>query len=156
MWLPRWIFPQDFIDENQIEHLFINNRILVEIFKGMYGLPQTGLLAYIALTKHLQLHGYTRAGFTPGLFKHAIRYTMLSLVVDDFGVKYTAKNDALYLINTLKKQYPGITIDWSGIISLGIHLDWYYTNRTITLSMPNYVNKALSRFQHKKPKHDQH
>ena len=156
MWLPRLISPQDSIDENQIEHLFINNRILVEICKGMYDLPQAGKIAYITLIKHLQLHGYTRAGFTPSLFKHAIHDTNFSLVVGDFGVKYTAKNDALHLIDTLKKKYPGINIDWSGRIFLGVHLDWYYTNRTIALSMPNYVNKALSRFQHKKPKHDQH
>ena len=56
MWLPIWIFPQDFIDENQIEHLFINNRILVEIRKSMNGLPQAGQLSDIALIKHLQLH----------------------------------------------------------------------------------------------------
>ena len=156
MWLPRWILPQDFIDDNQIEHLFINNKIFVGICKGMYGLPQAGQFAYIALIKHLQLHGYTRAGFTPGLFKHETRNILLSLVVGDFGVKYTSKNDALYLIDTLKKKYPGITIDWSGILLLVIHLYWDYTKRTITISMPNYYNKPLSIFQHKKPKHEQH
>ena len=70
----------------------------------MYGLPQSGRLAYISLIKHLQLHVYTHAGFTPGLFIHATRDTFFSLVVDDFGVKYTARNDALYLIDTLKKN----------------------------------------------------
>ena len=53
MWLPQWIPPQDFIDENQIEHLFIDNRILAKIRKSMYGLPQEGLISYIALIKHL-------------------------------------------------------------------------------------------------------
>ena len=57
MWLPQWISPQYFIDENQIEHVFINNRNIVEICKGMYGLPQAGRLSYITLIKHLQLHG---------------------------------------------------------------------------------------------------
>ena len=156
MWLPRLISPQDSIDENQIEHLFINNRILVEICKGMYDLPQAGKIAYITLIKHLQLHGYTRAGFTPSLFKHATRDTMFSLVIDNFGVKYTAKNDALHLIDTLKKKYPDITIDWSGRILLIINLYWDYNKLTVTLSMPNYVNKDLSILQNKKPKHDQH
>ena len=81
---------------------------------------------------------------------------MFSLVVYDFGVKYTSKNHAFRLIDTLKKKYPSITIDWSGRIFLGVYLYWYYTKLTVTLSMTNYVNKALSRFQHKKPKHDQH
>ena len=139
-------FPQYFIDENQIEHLFINKKTLIEICKGVYSLPQAGQLAYIALMKHLQLHGYTHIGFTPGLFKHATRDTLFSLVVDGFGVKYTAKNDALHLINTLKKKYPGITIDWSGRIFLVIHLYWDYTKRTVTLSIPNYVKKTCQYF----------
>ena len=103
MWLSQCISPQDFIDENQIEHLFINNRIIVKIRKGVYGLPQERRLAYIELIKHLQLYGYTRAGFTSGLFKHATQDNMFCFVVDEFGVKYTAKNDALHLIDTLKK-----------------------------------------------------
>ena len=70
----------------------------------MYGLPQSGRLAYIALFKHLQLHGYTCAGFTPGLFKHATLDTMSSLIVDNFGVNYTAKNDAFRFIDTLNKN----------------------------------------------------
>ena len=49
-------FPQYLIDENHIEHLFINNIILVKISKGMYGLPQVVQIAYITLIKNLQLH----------------------------------------------------------------------------------------------------
>ena len=90
----------------------------------MYGLPQVGKLAYIVLIKHLQLHSYTRTGFTPGLFKHSTRDTMLRLVVGGFGLKYTAKNYTLHLIGTMRKKYPGITIDWSGRIFPGINLDW--------------------------------
>ena len=81
---------------------------------------------------------------------------MCCFVVDNFLVKYTAKNDELHLIDTLNKKYPGITIDWSGRISFGIHLNWDYTKRTVTISITKYVNKSLSIFQHKKPKHDQH
>ena len=114
----------------------------------MYGLPQAGRLSYIALIKYLQLRGCTLTGFTPGLFKHETQETMFSLVFDDFGLKYTAKNDALHLIDTLKKNYPGITIDWSDTIYLRIDLDWGYNRCTVTNSMPNYVNKSLSIFQH--------
>ena len=121
MWLPRHSPTQYLIDEHHIEQLFINNIILVEICKGMYGLPQAGRIDYIATIKHLQLHGYTRTGFTPGLFKHATRDNMFTLDIDNFGLKYTSKNDALHLIDTLKKKYPDIAIDRIGIISLGVH-----------------------------------
>ena len=33
-------------------------------------------------------------------------------------------------------------------VFIGIKLDWYYTHRTVTFSMPKYVRKALHRFQH--------
>ena len=33
-------------------------------------------------------------------------------------------------------------------VYIGIKLDWDYVRRTVTLSMPNYVCKALHIFQH--------
>ena len=58
MYLPRWLFPPEFIKAHNLEHLFHNNRILCKINKGMYGLPQAGRLAYIKLVQHLRSHGY--------------------------------------------------------------------------------------------------
>lgn len=155
MWLPRWVFTQEFIDEHDLESKFQGDRILVQIDRGMYGLPQAGRLAYIQLIKHLKLHGYERAGYTPGLFKHKTRDTIFSLVVDDFGVKYTSQDDANHLIAALKERFT-ITTDFDGKIFLGLHLDWDYKKRKVRITMPNYVKKALIRFQHKFPSHPQH
>ena len=33
-------------------------------------------------------------------------------------------------------------------IYIGIKLDWDYVHKTVTLSMSNYVRKALHRFKH--------
>ena len=33
-------------------------------------------------------------------------------------------------------------------VYIGIQLDWDYVNRTVTLSIPNYMRKALHIFQH--------
>ena len=76
----------------------------------MYGLPQAGRLAYMKLLKHLKKGGYVRAGITPGLFKHETRDIVFSLVVDDFGVRCTKKEDAQHLINHLEKEFS-CTID---------------------------------------------
>ena len=81
---------------------------------------------------------------------------MFSLTVDNFGVEYTSKNYEFHFIDTLEKKYPGITNYWSGRIFFGVHFYWDYTKRTITISVHNSINKALSIFQHKKPKHDKH
>ena len=57
--------------------------------KGMYGLPQAGLLANNQLEKRLNKHGYWQSKLVPGLGKHDKRPIHFTLVVDDFGVKYT-------------------------------------------------------------------
>ena len=88
MYLQRWIFPQEFIDENNLEHLFDDKgRILCEIRKGMYGLQQ----GYFKLIAHLKPAGYIRAGITLGLFRHTTNNIVFSLVVDDFGIRCTDK-----------------------------------------------------------------
>jgi hypothetical protein len=38
----------------------------------------------------------------------------------------------------------------------GITLKWDYTNRTVDLSMPGYVARALQRFQHPQPTKPEH
>jgi hypothetical protein len=155
MYLQRWLFPPEFIAEYNLHHLFNSkDRILCEITKGMYGLPQAGRLAYESLLEHLNKAGYVRTGITPGLFRHTSRDIIFSLVVDDFGVRYTRKEDALHLINHLEKDYV-CTTDWDGKIFLGMHLQWDYQQRTVKITMPGYVKKALQRFEHPTPTHHQ-
>ena len=62
--------------------------VYIEVRKGMYGLPQAGLLAQQLLEKCLKKHGYTQSAVTAGLWTHEWRPVSFSLVVDDFGVKY--------------------------------------------------------------------
>jgi hypothetical protein len=65
-----------------------NTHVLVEISKGIYGLPQAGKLAQERLVAHLATHGYEPAANTSCLFKHTTRDIMFALVVDDFGIRY--------------------------------------------------------------------
>ena len=62
-------------------------------------------------------------------------------------IRYTDKKDAQHLIDHLNKQYT-CTVDWDGAIFLGMHLEWDYINRTVTITMPGYVKKAIIRFEH--------
>jgi hypothetical protein len=101
------------------------------------------------------LYGYVPTGQTPGLFKHLLRPVSFSLVVNDFGIKYVGKEHADHLLQCLDKEYP-LTIDWEGKIFCGIHLKWDYDERTVELSMPNYVKNALTRFKHPPPRLPQH
>ena len=109
--------------------------------KGIYGLPQSGLLANELLKKRLNKGGYRQSKLVPGLWKHDWRPIQFTLVVDDFGVKYVGKEHAIHLQNTLKRNYE-ITNNWTGKRYIGITLDWDYKRRQVHLSMPGYVAKA--------------
>jgi hypothetical protein len=136
---------EDFVDEN--------GYVYVEITGAIYGLSRSGYLASEDLKKNLAKFGYAPAKRTPGLWLHQTRKISFTLVVDDFGVKYVDKADALHLINALETHYP-LKIDWTGSKYSGIDLKRDYENGTVQLSMKDYVKKALQQFMHETaPKH---
>ena len=127
----------------------------MEIRKGMYGLPQAGKLAHDKLKKLLISRDYHPAPHTPGLWTHKRKDIYFSLVVDDFGVKYTKESDVQELIQLLSTTYT-VTTDFTGVKYCGLTLLWDYTNRTVQLSMPGYIKAALLRFQHETPTRPEH
>ena len=156
MFLPLALIPQEIIDQYELQSKVHNDKVYLEIRKGMYGLPQAGILANEQLQRNLKPHGYYPCKYTPGLWKHETRAITFSLVVDDFGIKYVHKEDVQHLYDTLNKYYPKLTIDWSGTLYCGITLEWDYKSRTVDLSMPNYMQNVLHKFQHPPPPKPQH
>jgi hypothetical protein len=158
MRIPIASIPQSIIEQYHLLDLVHNGFVLVEISRGMYGLPQAGILAYDQLVHHLSTHGYAPCTHTPGLWSHSTRDITFCLVVDKFGIKYTDKNNAIHLLTALQELYF-VTTDWSGSLYLGMTLTWDYSHRTIDISMPGYVENALDRFQHNshgRPQHSPH
>ena len=153
------MIPQEIIDKyNLMEYVDTNGFVYIRIDKGMYGLPQAGIIANKLLAKRLACHGYYQTRHTPGLWKHQSRNIQFVLIVDDFLVDYTDKEDALHLIAALKQNYEA-SVDWDAKLYSGITLQWNYENRTVDLSMPEYVETALARFEHpapSKPEHQPH
>jgi hypothetical protein len=68
----------------------------------MYGLPQADILAFNQLKSNLATHNYAPCTHIPGLWTHSTRNIMFSLVIDDFGIKYTNRVDAIHLLTALK------------------------------------------------------
>ena len=114
-------------------------------------LCEAGILDQKLLEKRLLEHGYSQSKAVPGLWTHSTRPITFTLVVDDFGVKYVGKENALHLLNILKQHYE-ISEDWSGEKYIGITFDWDYRNRKVHLTMPGYIQKALLRFGHERPR----
>ena len=91
----------------------------------MYRLPHAGLLANKQLEKRLNKHGYQQSKLVPGLWKHKTRPIHFTLVVNDFGVKYTGQEDVDHLKATLECNYT-VMADWTGKRYIGITLNWDY------------------------------
>ena len=61
--------PADVIGQYELkEKITINGYVYIEVQKGMYGLPQVGLLAQQLLEKRLEKYGYAQRKQTPGLW----------------------------------------------------------------------------------------
>ena len=154
MRIPQELIPDEIIEQYQLHDYFHNGYLYCEIQKGLYGLPQSGKLAHDKLKKHLKSFDFIPCPITPGLWKHKTRDLMFCLVVDDFGVKYTKKDDVNFLIHSLRTEYE-LHEDWSGSLYIGMTLKWDYQARTVELSMPGYIQEALQRFSHPTPSKSQ-
>lgn len=147
---------QEIIKEYKFLDIVDDDRLIyIVATKGMYGLPQAGILANKLLEKRLNKHGYHQSKYVPGLWKHAWRPIQFTLVVDDFGIKYVGEEHAQHLKKVLKKHYK-VTTNWTGRRYISITLDWDYAKRKVHLSMPGYVAKALKQLGHGKPEKVQH
>ena len=92
--------PQEIIDEYNVLDIVDNHGfVYVKIVKGMYGLKQVGIIAHKALIHHLAPFKYHSARHNPGLWQHDTRDTILTLVVDNFAIKYTSLENAQHLLH---------------------------------------------------------
>ena len=93
MKIPITIFLQHFKEEYNLLEKVYKGCIWIKIRRSIYGLPQSGKLANEYLKNKIAPHGYYEVNHTPGLWKHFWRPIQFTLVVDDFGVKYTRRKD---------------------------------------------------------------
>ena len=70
----------------------------------------------------------------PGLWKHNSNDVMFVLIVDDFGIKYIGKENALHFINAVRDKY-NVEVNWEGNKLCGINLHWNYKIRTCKLNL---------------------
>ena len=81
--------PQEVIDKYNLQDKATpDGSIHIVANKGMYGLPQSRILANKLLKQHLSANGYEEQPHTPGLSRHKTKAICFTLVVDDLGIKY--------------------------------------------------------------------
>ena len=103
MKIPITILPQDVKEEYNLLEKVYKGFVWIEIRRSIYGLPQSRKLANEYLQKKIAPHGYYEVKHTPGMWTHITRPIQFSLVVDDFGVKYTRQKDVEHLLSVLEK-----------------------------------------------------
>ena len=108
---------------------------------------QSGALAAKMLAKILNKRGYYQAKHTEGLWLHKKKNILFTLVVNNFGVKHICREDAEELVSIFEQTYP-CKCDWSGEQYIGVHLEWDYKRQRLKTSMPGYVKRVLTQFQH--------
>ncbi|CAJ1934140.1 unnamed protein product [Cylindrotheca closterium] len=148
--IPVSVLSKKIIDLYHLHDKIHKGFVYCKVKKGMYGLPQAGKLANDDLRQYLKPHGFIPCEQTAGLWKDTTSDLMFSLVVDDFGVRYTAKSNIERLITVLQGKYK-TSVDWTGSRYIGMQIDWDYENGTVDISMPGYVERALQRFTHPAP-----
>jgi hypothetical protein len=67
MKMPIALFPTDIIEYYRLNEKVLNGYVYIEIQKGMYGLPQAGILANNLLKERLARHEYFKQPHTSGL-----------------------------------------------------------------------------------------
>ena len=112
----------------------------------MLGLKQARRIANERHTKHLQKYGHAPCPHTPALWRHNTLPIVFTLVVNDFGVKYTGKHNVDHLINALCELYT-ITVDQIGSLYYVLTLAWDYALGHVGISMPNYIKQTLQKIQ---------
>ncbi len=90
MRMPLDLFPAWIKKQYNLIELAYEGYVHLEMRCAVWGLPQAGILANKKLRRKLAPFGYFEHPNTPGLWKHVPRPISFTLVVDDFGVKYTS------------------------------------------------------------------
>jgi hypothetical protein len=67
-----------------------------------------------------------------------------------FGIKYVSRKHIEHLSSILKEHYK-CSQDWSSVRYLRMTINWDYINKSVRVSMLDYVPEALIRFHHMPP-----
>ena len=83
--------PQEYVDEYNLHDFTKDGWTYFKITKGVYGLPQSGILDNTQLHGRLGKAGYFECPTTLGLWRHQWQPIIFFPIVDDFGIKYVGK-----------------------------------------------------------------
>jgi hypothetical protein len=146
--------PQEFMDKFKLNMLARDSWIYFEMHRGMYGLPQAGILANKLLQDRLAKFNYYKSATTPGLWRHKWCPVMSALIMDNFAIQYIGNVHLDNLCQALKKHYV-VSEETNGTRFAGMTLKCNYSTinakRSCRLSMSCYIFHVCTRYKHPMP-----
>jgi hypothetical protein len=146
--------PQEFIGKYKLNEIARNSLIYFEMHRGMYSLPQAGILANKLLQDSHAEFDYYKAATTPRLWHYKWRPVMFALIVDDFAIQYVGDSHLDHFCQALKKHYK-VSEESNGTCFAGMTLKWNYSpihaKCSCCLSMPGYILNVCTRYKHLMP-----
>ena len=115
--------------------------VYVKINKAWFGLRQSCKIPHNDFVQHLNKQGYVQAKNSDRLFFHGLCDISFTLVVDDFGIQYTNKDDVNHLISLMQGMCK-FKVDFDTKQYIEIHLKWNDLEQTIRYAMKGYVEQA--------------
>ena len=153
--LPSMI-PQEISDDPAYEiHTVVDGFVYIIICRGIYGLKESGVIAFEQLLHKLEPYGYVPMHFTHSYWRHDTGPTMFTLCVENFGVNNFSKDDAIHLINAVKDNQK-ITTGCTGSLYCGLTLDCHYNEGFVNISLIGNFHCSIRTFDHPPPKRPQH
>jgi len=131
-------FPEHIIQQYDLNSKAKTGSVYIKTRQSIYGLPQSGRLANDFFCEKLHPQRYYEVSHTLRIWKHVRCPIQSTLVMDNFRVKYSQKQDVDNLIQSLKNDFT-LSKDWKGGLYCGILLSWDYENRTLDISMTSYI-----------------
>ena len=145
MKIPINVIPAELIQKYNLDRFYERGYVSVILHKTLWGHPEAGRLSQKKLIKHLNANGYYETNTTM-LFRHESRNITFILCVDDFLVKWTNEQDYEHFTGILEQVYP-IKKQLVANNYIGFNIDYDKKERKITLSIPEYVQAAITRFK---------
>ena len=86
------------------------------------------------LVEHLATQGYIRDPNVPCLFAHLSNCVAFTLIVDDFGVKYSSSDSFNHLVSSITSGGWKLKMSIDATKYIGLTLAWDYRANTLTMS----------------------
>ena len=120
-----------------------------EVHVSMHEFSQIGMLAHKDLKQQLASHSYTPVTFILGLWTYESHWISFTLVVNDFGIKYTSLSSLNHLLNVLK-TFCTITTNMNSNLYICVSLQWKW-NYSVRYSMLKYIPNLIKKSQYIPP-----